>query len=337
VDHRGSSNSVTIRVPARLHLGFLDLNGELGRRFGSIGVAISGYATTLTLASASRLLCEGVQAERGRHFLLAMIAHLKLSSAHHLHIDEAIPSHAGLGSGTQMALAIAAALRRLHGLKPDIAGDSLRLDRGTRSGIGIGLFSRGGLVVDSGRGHTSTVPPVISRLPFPPKWRLVLVADPKSQGVHGPSEQAAFAALPPFPAATAGSLCRLTLMKILPALVEHDISCFGAGISEMQAILGDYFASAQGGRRFASPHVADVLQVLERAGAHGIGQSSWGPTGFALAATTAQAQQLAVLARSHARGSGLDIRICSALNHGAQITTAVTMRKPISIAGGIHK
>jgi beta-RFAP synthase len=337
VNHRGSSNSVTIRVPARLHLGFLDLNGELGRRFGSIGVAINGYATSLTLASAPRLMCEGVQAERGRDFLLAMIAHLKLPIAHHLRIDEAIPSHAGLGSGTQMALAIATALRRLHGLKLDIVGDSLRLDRGARSGIGIGLFNRGGFVVDSGRGHTSTVPPIISRLPFPPKWRFVLVADPNRQGVHGASEQAAFAALPPFPAETAGSLCRLTLMKILPALVEHDISYFGASISEMQAILGDYFASAQGGGRFASPPVAGVLQVLERAGAHGVGQSSWGPTGFALAATIAQAQQLAGLARNHARGSGLDIRICAALNHGAQITSAVATRKPISLAGGLYK
>jgi beta-RFAP synthase len=337
VDHRGSSNSVTIRVPARLHLGFLDLNGELGRRFGSIGVAISGYATTLTIASASRLLCEGIQAERGRNFLLAMTAHLKIPSTLRLHIDEAIPSHAGLGSGTQMALAIAAALRRLHGLKLDIAGDSLCLDRGARSGIGIGLFNRGGLIVDSGRGHTSAVPPVISRLPFPPKWRFLLVADPNRQGVHGASEQAAFAALPPFPAVTAGSLCRLTLMKILPGLVEHDVSCFGAGISEMQAILGDYFAAVQGGGRFASPHVAGALQILARAGAHGVGQSSWGPTGFALAATTAQAQQLAALVRNHARGSGLDIRICAGLNHGAQMTTAVAASKPISVAGGLHK
>ncbi len=32
---------IVVKTPARLHLGMLDLNGELGRRFGSIGVAIS--------------------------------------------------------------------------------------------------------------------------------------------------------------------------------------------------------------------------------------------------------------------------------------------------------
>ncbi|TJV01967.1 MAG: GHMP kinase, partial [Mesorhizobium sp.] len=35
------SNSVTIQVPARLHLGFLDLNGDTGRRFGSVGLPLS--------------------------------------------------------------------------------------------------------------------------------------------------------------------------------------------------------------------------------------------------------------------------------------------------------
>jgi len=35
---------ITVTIPARLHLGFLDLNGGLGRRFGSIGLAITGSA-----------------------------------------------------------------------------------------------------------------------------------------------------------------------------------------------------------------------------------------------------------------------------------------------------
>src|SRR5712692_8592737 len=37
--------STTVTVPARIHLGFLDLNGRLGRRFGSIGLALSDLNT----------------------------------------------------------------------------------------------------------------------------------------------------------------------------------------------------------------------------------------------------------------------------------------------------
>ena len=70
-------------------------------------------------------------------------------------------------------------------------------------------------------------------------------------------------------------------MKALPALANCDIAAFGSAIKELQARLGDYFAPIQGGSRFSSPDVAAVLDLLESEGALGIGQSSWGPTGFA--------------------------------------------------------
>ena len=44
---------VTVAVPARLHLGFLDLDGGLGRRFGSIGVAISDLHTRVAVERAA--------------------------------------------------------------------------------------------------------------------------------------------------------------------------------------------------------------------------------------------------------------------------------------------
>ena len=36
---------VQVTTAARLHLGFLDLAGDLGRRFGSIGLAIDAFET----------------------------------------------------------------------------------------------------------------------------------------------------------------------------------------------------------------------------------------------------------------------------------------------------
>jgi predicted sugar kinase len=120
-------------------------------------------------------------------------------------------------------------------------------------------------------------------------------------------------------AANAARLCRLVLMQALPALAEHDLANFGAAIKELQIGLGDYFAPAQGGSRFMSPAVAAVLDTLDGAGAFGIGQSSWGPTGFAFAPTPDEAARLATVAAPQARSRGLDIRICQALNRGAQI------------------
>jgi beta-RFAP synthase len=209
-------------------------------------------------------------------------------------------------------------LRALHGLAPDTHGDAIRLSRGARSGVGIGLFEQGGLIVDGGHGPASGPAPIVARLPFPEPWRIVLVLDRARQGLHGAAERSAFAALPPFPERAAADICRLVLMQALPALAEQDIAGFGAAVRAIQRILGDHFAPVQGGRRFTSSAVAACLDALERAGAHGVGQSSWGPTGFVFAESAAEAERLAALARSNAAGA-LDIRVVAALNGGADI------------------
>jgi beta-ribofuranosylaminobenzene 5'-phosphate synthase len=319
--HNGVSKpgAITVKVPARLHLGFLDLDGKLGRRFGGIGLALSALGTNVTVQRTKLSEVTGPEADRARPYLQKMEQCLALGTGHSLRISEAVPAHAGLGSGTQLALAVAAGLRRLHNLPLDVEGDAMRLGRGARSGIGIGLFSRGGLVVDGGRADESKPPPIISHLPLPHHWRILVILDPQRQGMHGPAEAAAMAALSPMSEADTARLCRLILMKALPALVEHDLENFGAAIKELQMRLGDYFAPAQGGGRFMSPDVAAVLDVLDGTGARGIGQSSWGPTGFAFASSPGEAERLAIIARRHASGRGLDIRVCEGLNRGAEI------------------
>jgi beta-ribofuranosylaminobenzene 5'-phosphate synthase len=315
---------VTTTVPARLHLGFLDLNGETGRKFGSIGVAISGLRTRVTVSRGAVTHIGGAEAERAARYVARLEDDLGLDAAHHVHIDEAIPSHAGLGSGTQLALAIAACMRRLHNLPLDVGGDAFRLGRGRRSGVGIGLFDTGGLVVDGGRGEANAPAPIVSHIPFPDPWRIVLVLDPGRTGVHGDDETAAFARLPPFRGVDAAHICRLVLMQALPALMEADIAAFGGAIKEMQQMLGAHFAPAQGGEPFTSPKVAAALALMESGGAHGIGQSSWGPTGFAFVSSQDEAERVVALGRKDARCRGLDIRVCRGLNHGADIAIDAT-------------
>ncbi len=309
------TTSVTVTLPARLHFGFLDMNGGLGRRFGSLGLGVDQLRTRLSLREVPQGRVSGPDVGRAERYLGIMTRALHLDGMFDLSVEEAMPAHAGLGSGTQLALGIAAALRQLHGLPLDPAGDALLLGRGERSGIGIALFSKGGFVVDGGNGEVPGAPPVLARLAFPAEWRVIVLLDPLRQGVHGEAEFAAFRDLPLFAASAAAHVCRLTLMQILPALAQSDIVRFGAGIAEIQAITGDHFAPAQGGR-FASPQVAGALGLLVQAGAHGPGQSSWGPTGFAFAPTLASALRLCAALRADPVSQGLDIRICRGLNHG---------------------
>ncbi|MBV9288943.1 MAG: GHMP kinase, partial [Hyphomicrobiales bacterium] len=217
----------------------------------------------------------------------------------------------------QLALTVASAMRAFADLPIDPRADARLLDRGERSGAGAALFERGGIVVDAGRGANTVVPPVVARLAFPEEWRVVLVLEPEADGVHGEAEQKAFASLPPFPEASAAEICRLTLMQILPAVAEKDIAGFGAGVERVQEIVGDHFAPAQGGR-FARAGVQRVAELLKARGARGLGQSSWGPTGFAFAADDEEAQFLAREARADGP-EGIEIKVCKALNRGAEI------------------
>jgi beta-RFAP synthase len=320
------ADSVTVSVPARLHLGFMDLNGGLGRRFGGIGLALKELGTAISIKASAHTCVEGPDHERARDYLEDMRCLLDLQANYHLVVEEAVPAHAGLGSGTQLALAVAVGVRRLHDLPLDVADDAIHLGRGLRSGTGIGLFTRGGLVIDGGRGADDVPAPIICHMPVPESWGVIILLDPARQGLHGPEEVAAFAALAPFAADEAARLCRLVLMKLLPSLAERDLAGFGEAVKELQMRLGDYYAPVQGGRRFTSPAVAAALALLEREGAVGIGQSSWGPTGFAFVSSHEKANRIAAIAREHPDCQGLDIRVCTALNRGAEIKVRTIRR-----------
>ena len=249
--------TITVTTPARLHLGFLDLNGGLGRRFGSIGLAISGLRTRLTITRAAQTSVEGPDAERVARYLDVMQQRLALAGGHHVKVNETVPAHAGLGSGTQLALAVASGLRTLYRLPEDIHGDMAALQRGARSGIGIGAFGGGGLVVDAGRGAQTKLPPIVGRAFFPEHWRVVVLLDPPRQGVHGADEINAFARLAPMSASDAAHLCRLVLMKALPAVAEDDL---------VELRIGDHRAAGAPWRLLRADARRPALQQSRRCG-----------------------------------------------------------------------
>jgi beta-RFAP synthase len=321
------SSRVCVHAPARLHLGFIDISGTFGRRFGSIGVAIEDIATRLSLWPSRLPRAFGPSAEKALAILEKLEAALSLPGSATVEIESAIPEHVGLGSGTQMALALGSALIRAYGLPLAPRDLAPRIERGARSGIGLASFEQGGLIVDGGRGPETVSPPVIARLPVPEDWRFILVFDSRGQGLHGKQEVDAFRTLPPFPEQEAARLSHLILMQTLPALAERRIETFGAGIAEIQRSVGDYFAPAQGGR-FTSPGVAAALDWLGAQGAVGIGQSSWGPTGFCLVASEQEAQRLAAAAGALETAAYLDFKIARPRNRGAEVMLAIPAAEP---------
>ena len=313
------SAKVSVSASARLHLGFLDMNGGLGRKFGGLGLALDAPVTRLTLTRAETNQVDGPESVRAERLLETTQAVLTPTARHRLTLHEAIPAHSGFGSGTQLALAVAVAVRRLEGLPDNPAADAAMLSRGARSGLGAGLFAQGGLVVDGGRGPDTLTPPVIARAECPEDWRVLLVSDPAARGLHGAGEKEAFATLPPLDSAASGELCRRVLMQALPALAERNLQAFGDAVTRIQEIVGDYFASEQGGHRYTSANVEGLMARLRSAGATGIGQTSWGPTGFAFVDSESTAKRIIARVEPEARALGLSLSAHKGCNYGAKI------------------
>lgn len=315
--------ALRVVAPGRLHIGFLDLNGSLGRRFGSLGLALEAPALRLTVETAATLSASGPDAERARAAVERLAAaRPEIDERVRIVVEEALPAHAGLGSGTQLALAagVAASLASGRILTPTAV--STALDRGMRSSIGLGAFEGGGVLLDGGQPVEPVEhrpPPLLSRVPVPDHWRVLLIYDRARSGLSGRAETDAMAGLPEFPETLSERLCRLTLMAAMPAAADGDAAAFGRAVGEIQRRLGDHFARFQGGR-FTSPDVAEALKVIEAEGVPGVGQSSWGPTGFAIFGDADAAEEAAAdLRKRFATKGKLDFAVARGNNRGATV------------------
>ena len=164
--------------------GFVDLHGGEGRRYGSLGLALAGPLTRLRLRRDSAVAAEG-RTRRARCATPLRWWSVSTFRPGSGSTSRGHPPHAGLGSGTQLALAVGAGMAKLFDLDVGTAEIAAALDRGTRSGLGIGLFDQGGFVVDGGSAGDGVPPPVIARQPFPSEWRLLLVFDHDARGRSG--------------------------------------------------------------------------------------------------------------------------------------------------------
>ena len=289
-----AGETVFVETAGRLHFGVLDLRGALGRRFGGIGAAAPGPTALVSAAPSRELHADGEDAARALTYAQRFVRHHGLAVGARVHVHRALPAHTGLGSGTQLALAVARALAEL----------AAAVGRARRSAIGTWTFAGGGLVLEGGRrvddGRSG---PLLARLPFPASWRCVVAIPDAAPGVSGAAEEEAFAELPTPPADEVARVSHLVVMALLPALVEGDLPAFGGALSEIQRITGGWWAPAQGGT-FAPGASAGLIERMAAWGAHGVGQSSWGPTVYGIVDGEAAGAALAGRLREAMLGRG---------------------------------
>jgi beta-ribofuranosylaminobenzene 5'-phosphate synthase len=291
-----SERTIKIRTCSRLAFGLIDMNGEIGRVEGGLGLALEDPYLQLRARRAKKVTIGGrVPISDGtRAKLEALCTRVReqypVVEGVDLEFDQVLPANSGLGSGTQRGMAVAFALSMLYDLKlsrEQLAGFA---ERGGTSGIGCAAFDMGGFLCDGGHkfrvpggkmgfapssGSTGFAPPpILFHSPLPANWRVIL-ALPKGRIVAGEEEQALFREQCPVPAAEAAQAARLALLKVLPAVLEADIEAFGSGLEAMQRL---------GLKRIQIERqnqvIRDTLAEMRRLGLRGVGMSSWGPALF---------------------------------------------------------
>lgn len=272
---------ILVNSPARLHFGIIDLSGALGRKYGSIGLAIDGPRVEIHAKKSDdvAVICrEGVEISPAevRGYAKRVMNHYRIDGGVHIAVERDIPKHVGLGSTTQISLSTAAAITKLYGVGATVRELSALIGRGGVSGIGTAAFEAGGFIIDGGVGARGGPSPTTLRIPFPKDWPFVTVLPAHERGLSGVKEKRVFREISA-PPTCARRISHILVMKMLPAVVEKDITEFGAALTAIQELVGKSFSCYQRGS-YHSRKVEDLVKFLLENGAQGSGQSSWGPT-----------------------------------------------------------
>nr|AAS88968.1 beta-ribofuranosylaminobenzene 5'-phosphate synthase [Gemmata sp. Wa1-1] len=293
---------IRVVAPSRLHFGLFRVpvvgESEAGARaFGGAGLMIDHPGVVVTVRPADSWQFEGPLASRAQIFAMRFMLALpeERRRPFQVLVERCPAEHTGLGVGTQLGLAVAKALA-VANREGELPSTELaaRIGRGERSAIGVYGFDRGGLLIDSGKLPGEDLSPLLARVSLPDEWRVVLFTPAVAAHWHGPNERQAFAtAVPGDPEA----LRRLAETALLPAAQRGDIDMFGDAVHEFNRKAGEPFSAAQGGE-YASPDIAALIENVRACGVRGAGQSSWGPTVFAIVSDSDTALSLVLRFRS---------------------------------------
>jgi beta-RFAP synthase len=316
------SRSVRVTTGSRLHFGPLASAGPDGGRFGGLGMMIDAPVCRVVVSPSERDEIDGSESamRRARAILAAFRQALGANVPHcRITVEQGIPSHQGLGSGTQLGMAVAKALAVFGGAEAmDLFKLARLASRGRRSAIGIHGFAHGGLILDGGRAENAAIGELTARVDFPEAWRVLLVTPPRSSGLAGAAEVDAFAKLPAMPANLTDDLTRLATREILPSARAAKFREFSESLFEFGRRVGAYFEPVQGGD-FADARMAALVDWLRERGVPGAAQTSWGPTLSVMQPDAPSATQLQSEIQANAAWSNCRIEIVRGLNRGAEV------------------
>lgn len=323
-----------IETSARLHLSLIDLNGLEGRLDGGIGITLdkpslkmecthTNSDTIVKFNENISLPDYDLYESKILEATTKMKEYFNIDKNYSFKINEIYPIHHGLGLGTQLALSTAKLISSLNNI--NLTGYELAnvIQRGGASGIGVHSFDKGGLIVDGG--HKKSIkkdflpssaskvspPPLLARYDFPEDWDIILVTPNIPQGASGNEEINIFQEYSPINIDEVERICYLTLMKLMPSILEEDIESFGDSVNKIQSI---GFKKIE--RNLQDSRINDLLEKMSDIGIPCVGMSSFGPTCFGITDSTSKKLKRDL---KDIAGNDTDILYTKGKNHGAII------------------
>jgi beta-RFAP synthase len=316
-----------VRAFSRLHFGLMEICPGQPYCYGGVGMMIDTPSMIVRgrLGHGGDIALDGdtYWTERTQHATNAWIKQTDAPKLPLEAIQVVLPPrpHVGLGSGTQWACSVAGLLQLAQSIDhlpsdassiwrqlfPTAESLASHAGRGLRSHIGTEGFRCGGWIVDWGQpeseGRTQAIP-------FPKAWRVVTICDSTYQGESGPAEVRIFERCSTQPNSNRAEMVRLIRHEMVPSVLAADWGTASQAIGRYGVLAGRIFEPLQGGV-YRSPSIAACVAELQGLGILGVGQSSWGPTVFALAQDDEQAHWIAEKLRRRSE-TDAEIRISQA-------------------------
>lgn len=325
-----------VETPSRLHITLIDLNGVHGRIDGGVGLTIDDPSLQIeaepaddgisTIFSNQSQMIPGLLEDYSKKIEGAasrVIQARNYTEGFEFKVDAAYPPHSGLGSGTQLSLAVAKLMTELNGESLPAHELAKIVGRGGTSGIGVESFENGGFIIDGGHNShdkssflpssasSASPPPIIARYNFPEDWKVVLTIPDVEKGVSGSKEIDAFQKHCPIKLEEVEKLSHIILMKLMPAVVESDLDSFGSAINIIQ---NTGFKKIE--NKLQSVHIKRIMEELRNSGAAAVGMSSFGPTIYSV--TDTNVKTVVKKAKNSIKDIGGQVIQTQARNHGAK-------------------
>ncbi|MBY8983261.1 MAG: hypothetical protein KGD57_09950 [Candidatus Lokiarchaeota archaeon] len=327
---------IRITTPCRIHLSLIDENGYTGRVDGGFGLMLDQPNVIFEATNSAkefkieahkyyRESIEIINEKASKIFKTFNINNKNF----HFNLIKYYPSHVGLGSKTQLSLAIATSIARLKNLNVTHRELTKIVGRGGTSGIGWKGFLTGGFILDGGHefgigkekesflpsSASKSADPALTifRCDIPENWHFVLAIPNVKKGAYGDEEVSIFKKYAPIPKEEVNEVSHQILMKIIPGLLKNNLDCFGDGLKSIQSI---GFKKIE--INLQNKIVKNLINFMKNYGVKAYGMSSFGPSVIGILESESEAHELLQATKNHLKETGGHFYICKPNNTGAK-------------------